>query len=146
VVATGGGKFCQQVAQSVNNSALRAAATANAADSIKASVQGFKILESSVLKSAPGTLKPDLVTVFGALDQFYTALAAANYDYTKMNASVMAPLDTPAVQAAEKRLDAYMKDTCGIDTGGGGTNPSDQAAQSAAVASALAKLTASPSS
>jgi hypothetical protein len=146
VVATGGGKFCQQVADSVNNSALKAASTGTGADSIKTSIQAFKSLEGSVLKSAPGSIKPDLVTLFGALDQFYTALAAANYDFTKVDASVTAPLDTPAVKAAEQHVNDYMKNTCGIDTGGGGTNPSDQAAQSAAVASALARLTASPSS
>jgi len=147
VVATGGGKFCQQVADSVNNSALKAAGAGTGVDSLKNSVQAFHALEGSVLKSAPGTIKPDLVTLFGALDQFYSALAAANYDFTKISPSVEAPLEAPAVKAAEQHVNDYMKNTCGIDTGGGsGTNPSDQAAQSAAVASALARLTASPSS
>jgi hypothetical protein len=145
VKATGGGKFCQQVADSVNNKALQAAATGTGADSIKTSVLAFHSLEGSVLKSAPGALKPDLVTLFGALDQFYAGLAKANYDFTKVDPSVEAPLETPAVKAAEQRVDAYMKDTCGIDTGGGQSDPSAQAAASAAVASALAKLTAAPS-
>jgi hypothetical protein len=146
VKATGGGKFCQQVADSVNNKALQAAATGTGADSIKTSVQAFHSLEGSVLTSAPGALKPDLVTLFGALDQFYGALAKANYDFTKVDPSVEAPLETPAVKAAEQRVDAYMKNTCGIDTGAGQSDPSAQAAASAAVASALAKLTAVPSS
>jgi len=148
VVATGGGKFCQQVAASVNNKTFQAAATGTGADSMKASVEAFKSIEGSVLKSAPGAIKPDLVTLFGALDQFYTGLAKANYDFTKVDPSIEAPLETPAVKAAEQNVDAYLKNTCGLDVGGGsgGTNPSAQAAESAAVASALARLTASPSS
>jgi hypothetical protein len=119
VVATGGGKFCQQVAATINNAALKAAATGTGPQSIQASVQEFKSIEGSVLKSAPGTLKPDLITLFGALDQFYTALAKVNYDFTKVDPSVEAPLLTPEVKAAEQRVDDYMKNTCGIDTGGG---------------------------
>ena len=116
-------------------------------DSIKASVQSFKSLEGSVLKSAPGAIKPDLVTLFGALDQFYSALAKANYDFTKIDPSVEAPLETPAVQKAEQDVDAYLKNTCGIDTGDD-TGSSAQAQASAAEASALAELSAlaSPSS
>jgi len=147
VVATGGGKFCQQVAASVNNKALQAAATGTGADSMKTSVEAFKSIEGSVLKSAPGAIKPDLVTLFGALDQFYAGLAKANYDFTKVDPSIEAPLETPAVKTAEQNVDAYLKNTCGLDVGGSsGTNASAQAAESAAVASALARLTASPSS
>lgn len=146
VVATGGGKFCQQVADSVNNSALKAAATGDGVDSLKTSVQAFHTLESSVLKSAPGTLKPDLATLFGALDQFYGALAKANYDFTKVDPSAESVLETPAVKTATDHVDAYIKNTCGIDTGAGDTGDSSAAAASAsaALASELAKLTASP--
>jgi hypothetical protein len=149
VVATGGGKFCQQVADSVNNNVAKEAASGTGVDSIKASVQDFKSLEGSVLKSAPGAIKPDLVTLFGALDQFYSALAAANYDFTKIDPSVEAPLETPAVKTAEQNVDAYMKNTCGIDVGGDDASANSDAVEasaSAALASALAKLTASPSS
>lgn len=145
VVATGGGKFCQQVAATVNNKALQAAETGTGADSIKASVEEFKSIESGVLKSAPGAIKADLGTLFGALDQFYGSLAKANYDFTKVDPSVMATLSTPAVQTAEQHVTDYMKNTCGIDTGAGtsGDGPSAAASASAALASALAKLTAS---
>ena len=87
------------------------------------------------------------MTLFGALDQFYAALQKANYDFTKIDPSVEAPLETPAVQQAEQNVDAYMKNTCGIDIGGADTS-SAQAEASAAEASALAALSAlaSPSS
>ena len=148
VVATGGGKFCKEVASEVNQSAAKDALTGGGTDSLKQSVQNFKSLEGSVLGSAPKEIKPDLVTLFAALDQFYTALQKANYDFTKIDPSIEAPLQAPAVQTAEQNIDAYMKNTCGIDIGGSGSqaNSSAQAAASAAVASALAKLTASPSS
>jgi hypothetical protein len=147
VVATGGGKFCQQVASEVNSSVAKDAASGTGVDSIKASVQEFQSIEGSVLKSAPNAIKPDLVTLFGALDQFYGALAKNNYDFTKIDPSVEAPLEAPAVQKAEQNVDAYLKNTCGIDTGAG-DNASAQAEASAAEASALAELSAlaSPSS
>lgn len=145
VVATGGGKFCQQVAAEVNNSVAKEAATGTGADSIKQSVQEFKSIEGSVLSSAPNAIKPDLVTLFGALDQFYAALQAANYDFTKISPTVEAPLETPAVQKAEQDVDAYMKNTCGIDTGTG-DDSSAQAQASAAEASALALLSAAEAS
>jgi len=141
VKATGGGKFCQQVASEVNNSVAKEATSGTGANSIKQSVQDFKSIEGSVLGSAPSAIKPDLVTLFGALDQFYAALQKANYDFTKIDPSVEAPLEAPAVQQAEQNIDAYMKNTCGIDLGGGAT-ASAQAEASAAEASALALLSA----
>jgi hypothetical protein len=149
VVATGGGKFCQQIADSVNNNAAKEAASGTGADSIKASVQEFKSIEGSVLKSAPGAIKPDLVTLFGALDHYYSALAAANYDFTKIDPSTGAVLQAPAVVTAEQNVETYMKTTCGIDLGGDAASANTgavEASASAAIASALAKLTASPSS
>ena len=145
VVATGGGKFCQQVAKSVNSASLQAAATGTGADSIKTSVEAFETIEGSVLSSAPGAIKSDLATLFGALDQFYGALAKVNYDFTKVDPSAEAPIETPAVKTAEQHVDAYLKTTCGIDTGAdaSGDGPSAAASASAALASALAKLTAS---
>ena len=141
VVATGGGKFCQQVAAEVNNNVAKQAATGTGIASIKQSVQEFKSIEGSVLSSAPNAIKPDLVTLFGAIDQFYAALAAVNYDFTKVSPSIEAPLATAAVQAAEQNVNAYMKNTCGIDTGAVSA-ASAQASASAAEASALALLSA----
>ena len=150
-MATGGGKFCQQVADTVNNNVAKEAASGTGVDSIKASVQEYQSIKAGVLKSAPGAIKPDLVTLFGALDQFYSALAANNYDFTKIDPSVEAPLQAPAVVTAEQNVENYMKNTCGIDLGGGAASAgagdaAAAASASAALASELAKLTASPSS
>jgi hypothetical protein len=85
--------------------------------SIKQDVQRYQALKTIVLKSAPGAIKGDLTTLFGAVDKMYSALAAANYDYTKLDPSVLTALESPDVTAAETRIDAYIKTTCGIDTG-----------------------------
>jgi len=84
--------------------------------------------------------------VFDAADQFYSALAKANYDFTKVDPSMLAALETPAVKTAEQHVTDYMKNTCGIDTGASAvaSGGPDAASASAALASALAKLTASP--
>ena len=147
VVATGGGKFCQQVADSVNNSAAKAAAQGTDPTSEKQTVQAEQALESQILKAAPGAIKPDLVTIFGATDKLYAALAAAGYDYTKLDPTAISALETPQVTTAEQNITSYMKNTCGIDLGGAAASAGpDAASASAALASALAKLTASPSS
>jgi len=142
VVATGGGKFCQQVAAELNNSVVKEAATGGSADSLKQTVQGFQSIEGEVLEEAPTVIKPDLATLFGALDQVSAALAKDNYDITKLldDPSVEAPLKSPAVLQAQQNVDAYMKNTCGIDTGGG--DASAQAQASAAEESLLAQLSA----
>jgi hypothetical protein len=148
VVATGGGKFCQQVADSVNNNVAKEGVTGTDPASEKKDVQAEQALESQIVKAAPGAIKPDLVTIFGATDKLYAALAAAGYDYSKIDPTAMAALETPAVTTAETNITTYMKNTCGIDLGGGAAASAgpDDAAASAALASALAKLTASPSS
>jgi hypothetical protein len=117
VVATGGGKFCQQVASAMNKSAAQAAAL-GASGNLEAGIKETQALEAAVLKAAPGSIKPDLLVVFGATDKLYAALAKANYDYKKLDPSVFTVLQDPAVTAAEQHLTDYAKNTCGIDLGG----------------------------
>jgi hypothetical protein len=142
VVATGGGNFCKQVAQSMN--AANVSAAGSDTTSIKQSVQQYQALKSIVLKSAPGAIKGDLTTLFGAVDKMYSALAAANYDYSKLDPTILTSLENPAVLTAEQHVNDYIKNTCGIDTGLDTSEaPAAAASASAALASALAKLTAS---
>jgi hypothetical protein len=144
VVATGGGNFCKQVAQSMNAASVSAAGSD--ATTIKQDVQQYQALKTVVLKSAPGTIKGDLTTLFGAVDKMYSALAAANYDFTKVDPATITALESPAVATAEQHVNDYIKNTCGIDTGLGSNDsegPAAAASASAALASALAKLSAS---
>ena len=54
-----------------------------------------------------------------ASSQLFTALEKDNYDFTKITPADEAAMTTPAVVAAEKRVDAYVKADCGIDIGAG---------------------------
>jgi hypothetical protein len=146
VVATGGGKFCQQVADSINNNVAAQGVAGTNPASEKQDVQAEQALESQILKAAPGAIKPDLATIFGATDKLYSALAAAGYDYSKIDPTAMAALEAPAVTTAETNITTYMKNTCGIDldgSGGGASADAVEASASAALESALAELTAS---
>jgi hypothetical protein len=120
VKATGGGKFCQQVASTINSTAARAA-TSGGTSNVAASIKETQAVEAAVLKSAPNAIKADLITVFGAIDKLYAALAKANYDYTKLDPTALTDLSSPAVKTAEQHLNDYVKTTCGIDLGGGAT-------------------------
>jgi hypothetical protein len=120
VKATGGGKFCQQVASTINSTAARAA-TSGGTSNVAASIKETQAVEAAVLKSAPNAIKSDLITVFGAIDKLYAALAKANYDYTKLDPTALTDLESPAVKTAEQHLNDYVKTTCGIDLGGGAT-------------------------
>jgi hypothetical protein len=116
IVATGGGKFCKEAA-AVSNAGLSAAASGTTPDAVKAQIAQFKVEEKTVLASAPGAIKGDLVILFGGVDKLYSALVAANYDYTKVDPTTLTSFDTPAFEAASDKVDAYLKTTCGIDTG-----------------------------
>jgi hypothetical protein len=114
VKATGGGKFCQQVASAMNATA----ATSGGSNNMAATIKNSQALEAAVLKAAPNAIKSDLITVFGATDKLYAALVKANYDYTKVDPTAMSDLLSPAVKTAEQHLTDYAKNTCGIDLGG----------------------------
>jgi hypothetical protein len=116
VVATGGGKFCQEAA-AVSNAGLSAASQGITPADVKAQVAQYKAEEKVVLATAPGSIKPDMQTLFAGVDKLYAALVAANYDYTKLDPTTLTSFDTPAFEAASNRVDAYLKNTCGIDTG-----------------------------
>ncbi len=118
VVATGGGTFCKEVAASENASLAHIAAGGITPAAIKAEFASYHTVEGEALSIAPSSLKPDLVVLFGATDKIYAAIAAANYDFTKINPASMTGLDTPQVKAAEANINAYMKNTCGINTPG----------------------------
>jgi hypothetical protein len=147
VVATGGGKFCQEVASSINNSAAQEAEATSAPTSIKQDIQNEQAVEAQVLKESPSAIKPDLLTIFGATDKLYAALAAANYDYSKIDPTQLSTLDSPQIMTAEQNIETYVKNTCGVDLGITAAT-SAEASASAAEQSLLAQLSAavSPSS
>jgi hypothetical protein len=124
VKATGSGKFCQQVATSINQAAARARSdlgdsAVDLKDALTTQIKQTQSLEAAALKSAPSSIKADLLVLFGMMDTFDLALEKAGYDFTKIDPSVLSSMRTPDVMAAEQRLTDYLKNTCGIDAGAG---------------------------
>jgi len=93
------------------------------AKDLKSQVQQEKAIEAAVLKISPKEIKGDLNVVFGALNQYFDAIAKADYDYTKIDPSLISAIGDPKVAAAEGRIDAYMEKTCGIDIGTDDSSP-----------------------
>ena len=51
----------------------------------------------------------------GAINQVYSALEKANYDFTKLDPQLLTVMDSAAVKAAGQHVDTYVKTTCGIN-------------------------------
>jgi len=130
VQATGGGKFCTEIAASMNSE--RANATSASGTDIKKQLDDARAEGHHALSIAPSAIKADVVLLIAASDSMYDALAKVGDDYSKLTAADMTMFSSPKVQAAEQHVVAYMKDTCGIDTG---------AAAAGAAASATAAAT-----
>ena len=110
VTAQGGGDFCTLIASATNSEKTAGTDTA----SVKAQIAKAQGQEKQALALAPSSIKSDVALLFAASNATYAALAKANYDYSKLTPSDMAPLETPEVAAAEKRLKAYTTDVCKI--------------------------------
>jgi hypothetical protein len=112
--ATGGGDFCKAIAASLNRPS---AATGTTPAEMGAQLAVIRKDAQQAASLAPESLKADVNRLMAASLAVWDALAKVNYDYTKITASDMTALSTPAVAAAEKRLTAYMTNTCGLSIG-----------------------------
>jgi hypothetical protein len=110
VVAKGGGNFCQLIAASANNAAI----SGTSAESIKNRIHEVRALEQQALDTSPDSLKSDVHVLFNASNQIYDALAKANYDYSKIDATTISALQEPDVKQAETRLTDYITNVCKI--------------------------------
>ena len=70
---------------------------------------------SAFASKAPAQIKSAVQTLVAAYQTFFNALKAANFDYTKLDPSAVASIETPAVQAATDTVTTYLKQVCGID-------------------------------
>ena len=121
VKASGGGDFCKLVAASYNNGIAQGPQTDTSPAAMKKRYQDAQALSRQAIDVAPSAIKADLQTLDAASNKCYAALAAANYDMTKLPPDATAGFSTPELQAASTRVLAYVKDHCGIDLGGAGT-------------------------
>jgi ribosomal protein L30E len=116
VVAKGGGSFCKDVAKTMND-AGSAGSAGTSLDQTKALVQKG-LAEAAILAAeAPNEIKSDVAVLAAQVAALYSAVQKANYDFTKVDPSTLTAMNTPAVKAAEAKVDAYVKVKCGIDVG-----------------------------
>jgi hypothetical protein len=71
---------------------------------------------SEAESKAPSEIKGDFKTFADAFAQVVHALAAVNYDATKLSESTFSSLDVPAVKAAGDHIQQYFTQVCHIDT------------------------------
>ena len=114
--ATGGGKFCTEIAASMN-SQKTPTGDASGTD-VKKQIDDARAEAHHALSIAPSAIKSDVALLVAASDSMYDALAKVGDDYSKLTAADMTAFSSPKVVAAEQRLTAYVKDSCGIDLGG----------------------------
>lgn len=146
VQATGGGKFCTEIAASMNSQKAPSGDTSGT--DVKKQIDDARAEGHHALSIAPSAIKSDVALLVAASDSMYDALAKVGDDYSKLTAADMTTFSSPKVQAAEQHLVAYLKDTCGIDTdaaaaaavSGAAAAGSDDAEANAATASGIAAL------
>jgi ABC-type glycerol-3-phosphate transport system substrate-binding protein len=72
---------------------------------------------SQILAAAPSAIKADVSTLIAGVRTLRNALAAVNYDETKLDASTLKSLSDPSFQASASRVSAYTQQVCGLNTG-----------------------------
>lgn len=115
VKAVGGGQFCKDVAKAINTNALDFSKAGTDPAAEKAAIKKGLQETAGLLLEAPKEIKPDVAVLVGAINQVYSALEKANYDFTKLDPSLLTAMDSAAVKTAGDHVDAYVKNTCGID-------------------------------
>ena len=109
-----GSNFCD-LARSYVSKALDSSNIATGTpESLK---QAYKDIGSELDQAkavAPNELKADFDTFSTAIKQLADALAAANYDITKVAPSSLASLDTPALKAASDHVEQYVEQVCHV--------------------------------
>ncbi|MEP6660035.1 MAG: hypothetical protein ABJD24_08970 [Acidimicrobiales bacterium] len=66
--------------------------------------------------AAPSAIKGDFDIFMAAYNPFLKALAAANYDFTKLTSTATRLLGTAKVMAASARITQYVQQVCKINT------------------------------
>jgi hypothetical protein len=81
---------------------------------VKAQFEALGKAIETLSKEAPSEIKADVDITVTAFGKFLAALAAADYDFTKVDQAAVGDLDKPEVKAAGERLDKYGEDVCGV--------------------------------
>jgi len=114
VVATGGGEFCDDLADFINDSS-ESDIDVTDPEAYKKAIEESTEKGKELLSKAPGELDDSVETILDAQDQLIAELEKVNYDFMKLPPDALNSMGTPEVEAAGKKLDAYVTDTCGIE-------------------------------
>jgi hypothetical protein len=112
-----GSSFCKELEQVAAYTNSIGDDATDTPDQMKKSIELYNGVKSSLEKSAPAEIKADLTTLFNYLDQIYGAIAKANYDFTKLDPTVLASLSAneAQIQAAGDHVTQYVQTACGIN-------------------------------
>ncbi|MEA2686409.1 MAG: hypothetical protein QOE93_1604 [Actinomycetota bacterium] len=106
----GSAQFCQYIATYTANSQTQSPTASNA--EVEASLrEGLTAIDQAVAV-APAEIKADVVTVADTFDALVTAMAAADFDVSRMEAADVEPLQSPAFTSAATRMQAYLTTVC----------------------------------
>jgi len=112
-----GSSFCKELEQVAAYTNSIGDDATDTPDQMKKTIELYNGVKSSLEKSAPAEIKADLTTLFNYLDQIYGAIAKANYDFTKLDPTVLASLSAneAQIQAAGDHVTQYVQTACGIN-------------------------------
>ena len=118
MTAKGGGDFCKSLAKSLNDSkSLTTSAINGQPSNLKALIDKARQEAGTIVAAAPDAIKDDVKTLVDASTSYYDALAAANYDFRKVDVTKLQSLTSTNVQQASQRVEAYIQSHCGISVG-----------------------------
>lgn len=123
-----GSTFCQLMATGLDDDTDVIGSGDETPDQVKADVKKIRAEEEAIVKAAPTELTSDIGVLFAATDKLFAALDKVGYDYTKLDPTAFASVDTAGVTAAEAHLESYVSDKCGIDEGDDSGDASSPAA------------------
>ncbi len=93
---------------------IEATAKANPSTDLKSSYQQLDKIAAQFIAIAPSAIKADAQTLIDGLKKLESALAAVNYDFSKIDPSTLATLQDPSFAAAAEHISAYDKQVCGL--------------------------------
>ncbi len=113
------GNFCKDArSEASHSSQLQDELTTTDPAQLKALEQTYAGVLTRFAAEAPSQIKASVEVLVNGDRTLLTALAAADYDYTKLSPTAIAPLETPAFTAAAAQVTAYLRTTCHIATPG----------------------------
>jgi hypothetical protein len=117
VGGSGGGNFCD-LARKDQNAFSGSSAAAVTPAALKTEFENIGPALQHAEQIAPSAIKPDFQVFLNAFTPYLQALAAANYDFSKLNFQdpKLQELASPQVKTASDHIEAYFTSVCHITT------------------------------